>query len=197
MEDFNLWFKIGLEHIADWEGYDHILFLFALSGVYSLKDWQPLLILITAFTIGHSITLAVSTLNIFSIDSKITEFLIPLTILSTCVNNLASTQTKPSLSNLKFKYMMSLLFGFIHGIGFSYLLKSLLGKEQSIVFPLFSFNLGIEVGQILIVTGILIISLIVQNFGKIKQEKWNFFLSSATFGIAFVLTLERFFDWLN
>jgi hypothetical protein len=168
--------------------------LFALSGVYSFKNWKTLLILITAFTIGHSITLATSVLNIFSAKSNLIEFLIPLTIVITCLYNLKFPHYKSNSGSLKFKYSMALFFGFIHGLGFSYLLKSLLGKEVSILFPLFSFNIGIEVGQILIVVGILLISYTLKFIFQIKSDKWNFFLSSATFGVAFIMLLERFSD---
>lgn len=189
MSDFYIWFITGLEHIADWNGYDHMLFLLALSGIYSLTDWKKLLILITAFTVGHSVTLALSVLNYIVIKSEWIEFLIPLTILSTCILNLKNLD-KP-VNNQSFKYILILFFGLIHGLGFSYLLKSLLGKEENITLPLFAFNIGLEAGQILIVGLIFLISLTLTSFFNIAEREKNFFISSAVFGIAFIMTCER------
>lgn len=189
MNDFYIWFITGLEHIADLNGYDHMLFLLALCGVYSFKDWKNLLILITAFTIGHSVTLALSVLNYIIIKSEWIEFFIPVTILSTCILNLKNLD-KP-VKNQSVKYILTLFFGLIHGLGFSYLLKSLLGKEENISLPLFAFNIGLEAGQIIIVGLIFLISLTLTSFLKIAERDKNFFISSAVFGIAFIMTSER------
>lgn len=190
MGEFNIWFITGLEHIADLNGYDHMLFLLALCGVYSTKDWKKILLLITAFTIGHSITLALSTLEFILIKSEWIEFLIPLSILITCILNLKNLDMP--LKHHWNKYIITLFFGLIHGMGFSYLLKSLLGKHESIIYPLFAFNIGLEAGQIIIVASIFLISLILTSYKKINERDKNFFISSATFGIAFIMTVERF-----
>ncbi|MFN4234918.1 MAG: HupE/UreJ family protein [Bacteroidia bacterium] len=187
--EFYYWFLIGLEHIADWNGYDHMLFLLALCGVYSISDWKKLLVLITAFTIGHSLTLALSVLNLVAIKSEWIEFFIPLTILITCIFNLINLNQP--LKNHYAKYALTLFFGLIHGLGFSYLLKSLLGKEENITLPLFAFNIGLEAGQIIIVGFIFLISLTLSGIFKITERDKNFFISSAVFGIAFIMSLER------
>jgi len=189
MQDFTLYFDLGLHHILDWQGYDHILFVMALCGIYTLKDWKKVLILVTAFTIGHSITLALSVLNIVHFNSKIIEFLIPVTILITALSNILSKKSKPK--SLKFKYFLALAFGFIHGMGFSNYLKSLLGKSTSIIGELFAFNIGLEVGQVIIVLFTLILGFILVSIVKIKLWDWTFFLSSAIFGISFIMAAER------
>ena len=84
MQDFPLYFELGWQHILDWQGYDHILFITALCGVYLLYDWKKVLILVTAFTVGHSITLALSVFNLISIQTSWIEFFIPITIAFTC-----------------------------------------------------------------------------------------------------------------
>jgi len=188
--DFNLWFSTGLQHIADWNGYDHILFLLALCGVYSLKEWKTILLLITAFTIGHSITLALSVFDVVVINSNIIEFLIPVTILLTCIANLYRLN-KPRITGFKFNYVATLLFGLIHGMGFSYLLKSLLGKDENSLSPLFAFNIGLEAGQIIIVFISLFILLFLTELLRIKPRDKNFFISSAVFGIALIMAIER------
>jgi hypothetical protein len=190
LDDFNLWFITGIEHIADWQGYDHILFLLALCGVYEIKQWKNVLVLITAFTIGHSITLALSVTNAFSINSEIIEFLIPITIILTASYNLY-TNYKNKQNNAKISYGAAVLFGFIHGMGFSYLLKSLLGKSESILSPLFAFNIGLEAGQIIIVSSILIISLFLTSVLKINPKLKNNFISLGVLIIASIMAFER------
>lgn len=190
LTDFYLWFSTGLEHIADWKGYDHILFILALCGVYGLRDWKQLLILVTAFTLGHSLTLALSVLDILNVKSAVIEFLIPITIVLTCIMNLTDLK-RISQRGFRIRYLAALFFGLIHGMGFSYLLKSLLGKEENIVSPLFAFNIGLEAGQLLIVAAVLLLSWLTTTLIHIQEKDKNFFLSSAVFGIAFVMMLER------
>jgi hypothetical protein len=189
MQDFYLYFDLGLHHILDWQGYDHILFVMALCGIYTIKDWKQVLILVTAFTIGHSVTLALSVLNIVQFSTKIIEFLIPVTILITAFSNIIGKRSKPK--NINLKYFLALAFGFIHGMGFSNYLKSLLGKSSSIVVELLAFNVGLEVGQVLIVISTLVFAFILTSIVKIKLWDWTFFLSSAIFGIAFIMAAER------
>jgi hypothetical protein len=189
MQDFALYFELGWQHILDWQGYDHILFVMVLCGAYTLRDWKRVLFLVTAFTIGHSITLALSVLKFIHVNSALIEFLIPLTILITATTNILNKSAKPKA--IKFRYILALFFGLIHGLGFSNYLKSLLGKSASIVGELFSFNLGLEFGQVIIVLSILILSFILINLIKIKQRDWTFFLSSAIFGISFIMAAER------
>ena len=196
MNEFWLWFNTGTEHILDWHGYDHILYVIVLCVLFSVKEWKKLLVLVTAFTIGHSLTLAVSVLNIFTVKQGIIEVLIPITIIATCLvnifhkNRLNSTNKNANYS-YKFNYALALLFGFIHGMGFSYILRSMLGKEESIVFPLLSFNLGLELGQLIIVAGMLLFSVFLSRFTRIKNADYVFYTSFAVFGIAFLLFVQR------
>lgn len=147
-----LWFQTGFEHITDLAGYDHMLFLLILCSVYSFRNWDWL-ILITAFTIGHCITLALSVLNIIRLPSSLIEFLIPLTILISTIFRWIQVEKNENKSYQKDQkvYAVTLLFGLIHGLGFSNMLRSLLGSQADILQPLLFFNLGLEVGQIVIV----------------------------------------------
>ena len=188
MSDFSLWFSTGIWHILDWNGYDHICYIVCLTIPFSLVEWKKILLLVTAFTIGHSITLGLSTIGIISPPQKLIECLIPLTILVTAAYTLYSGE-QTNLS-MQWMYGSALFFGFIHGMGFSYLLRSLLGKQDSILLPLFSFNLGLEVGQFAIVLAVLIISVFLTLFG-IPKKKYRIFLSLVIFGIAIKLLWER------
>lgn len=192
MSIFELYFKLGIQHIADLKGYDHILFILTLCVVYRLSEWKKLLVLITAFTIGHSLTLVLATLNVLRIDGALIEFLIPLTIFITALANVLMDrkQLTPALHYLK--YGTALFFGLIHGLGFSNYLRALLGSEKGLLLPLFSFNLGIEVGQILIVAAILLVTWMVVGLLKYPRRDWHLLLSGAGLGISLVLMIERF-----
>jgi len=191
MTDFSLYFQLGWQHICNWEGYDHILFVTVLCGTYLLADWRKVLVLVTAFTIGHSITLALSVLNIIHINTSLIEFLIPVTIVFTSLVNVLNK--KRTANTMRLNYSLALFFGLIHGMGFSNYLKSLLGSSSNITAQLFAFNLGLEFGQVLIVISALLISYLLIKFTKTPWRDWTLFLSSAIFGIAFIMCIERFF----
>jgi len=189
MGDFGFYFKEGIFHITDWKGYDHILFVMALCLPYLLKDWKQILILVTAFTIGHSITLALSVFNKIIISSTWIEFLIPITILITALENLSQKNTDQQ--HTRWRYISALIFGLIHGMGFSNYLKSMLGKDESIITQLLAFNIGLEVGQLLIVAVVVILSFIAIQIFNAKRKEWNLFVSGGIFGLSFVMALER------
>ena len=196
MNDFYIWFSTGVTHIADWTAYDHILFLFVLCGIYTVHQWKSTLVLITAFTIGHSITLALSVLNILRINSYLVEFLIPITILLTCISNLYFLDKTINRTS-RVNYFMALIFGCIHGLGFSTLLKSMLGRDANILFPLFSFNIGLEAGQLLVIFFIMLFSLAL-TYSIIKDQKqWNKYVSICILVISFILSIERFTELIK
>ncbi len=192
MSLFELYFLLGLQHIADLKGYDHILFILTLCAVYSLKSWKRVLILVTAFTIGHSLTLALATLNLVRINTGLIEFLIPLTIFLTALANLLFGKKQESTLLHSLKYMAALFFGLIHGLGFSNYLRSLLGSEKGLLLPLFSFNLGIEVGQVIIVVIIMLLTMVVVELLNYSRREWHVLLSGAGLGISLVLMIERY-----
>ena len=194
MNEFALYFGLGKDHILDYvNGYDHILFVLALCAVYIIGDWRKILILVTAFTIGHSITLALATLNLINVPTNSIEFLIPLTIFITAVANLFKKEGADSKAKIQINYVFALFFGLIHGLGFSNYLRALLGKQENIVSPLFAFNLGLEFGQILVVAIFLAISFILIELVKVPRRDFRFVLSSAIAGIALVLMKDRIF----
>ncbi|WP_143307891.1 HupE/UreJ family protein [Chitinophaga vietnamensis] len=184
----DLYFQLGWQHIVNWDAYDHILFIIALCAIYVLRDWRKVLVLVTAFTIGHSITLALSVLNVIHIPGELVEFLIPVTICVTAMSNILRKDDEPQ--HLQLNYFYALFFGLIHGLGFSNYLKSMLGSQTNIIKPLLGFNIGLEAGQILIVTIVLLISGITVNISHARRRDWNMFLSSAAFGAAFIMVLQ-------
>lgn len=193
MSQFSVYFQLGLEHILDINGLDHILFVIVLSAMYLPRDWKRVLILVTAFTIGHSITLAMAALGYIKVNEALIEFLIPVTIFITAITNLIKKQHSFHSGKLQTNYFYALFFGLIHGLGFSNYLKSLLGKTQSITIPLFSFNVGIEVGQIIVVAIYLTAASVIVNLLGVSRRDWGMMVSAAVAGMAFLFMIETKF----
>ncbi|HVU98524.1 MAG TPA: HupE/UreJ family protein [Puia sp.] len=172
MQDFKLYFQIGIEHILNPEALDHILFVAALCLRYLMKDWRKVIVLVTAFTIGHSVTLALSALGLVHFATRWIEFLIPLTIVATALNNLVQRKDRVEHpSPLPLIYFFALFFGLIHGLAFASTLVSLVGKDD-LVLPLLAFNLGIEAAQLVVVAAILLISFIFVQAMKMHRIWW-------------------------
>jgi len=188
MEEFKTWFLVGFDHILNAAALDHILFVLALVVVYKPNMIKQIVILITAFTIGHSITLIISALDLITYDQKVIEFAIPLTIVLTSFNNIVNRK-KEIKKAVNSNYVIALVFGLVHGLGFANYLKALL-FEGNIVMELFSFNVGIEVAQLIIVFVFLFFSFLGSNYLFKKRENWVLFVSSAIFGISLMLTLN-------
>jgi len=171
MHPFEFYLMLGFDHISDLAGYDHILFLVVLCAVYRIQQWRNILILVTAFTIGHSITLVLASLDILTIPSGIIKFLIPLTIFITAFHNVLSQDLTTQSSKMGKNYAMALFFGIIHGMDFSNYFKALIMDPSDIVIPLLGFNIGIELGQLLVVFIIVSISLLFLNIIKVKHRE--------------------------
>lgn len=190
---FSTYIELGFHHIFDFKAYDHMLFLLALSAIYTLGDWRKVIALVTSFTIGHSITLALATFNIIKFNSALIEFLIPVTILLTCITNFfklkGAAGKQPTVLSLH--NLMAVAFGLIHGMGFSNFLRAMLGRNGSIWQQLLAFNIGIELGQLLIVTLLLLIGAVALNVFHAKKRDWIMVLSSAAAGVALVLMIEN------
>lgn len=190
MNDFPLYFETGFKHIADLQGIDHILFVMALCLRYQFADWRKILVLVTAFTIGHSITLALSVFNVLNYPVKWIEFLIPVTIVITAISNVF-VRKFTFRTRFPVIYFLALLFGLVHGLGFSNYLKSLLGRDQNVVPQLLAFNIGLEAGQLLIVSIILMISFIFVSLIKCNRREYVLYVSGGIFALALQMAIER------
>jgi HupE / UreJ protein len=189
MGDFGFYFGLGWEHIISSGALDHQLFIAALVAIYLLKDWKQVLVLVTAFTIGHSLTLLLSVLDIIRFPSNWVEFLIPVTIVITAFSNLF--QKKFTARSIRINYFLALFFGLIHGMGFANSIRFMLANDQNLGWSLFGFNLGLEAGQIVVVLMLLTVAHIIVNLVKVNRRDWVIFLSAAVFGLAFKILLER------
>lgn len=172
-----------------WDALDHQLFIAALSAIYLLKGWRQVLVLVTAFTIGHSLTLALSVYDVIRFDSKWVEFLIPCTIIITAISNLF--QKKFTARSIRINYFLALFFGLIHGMGFANAIRITLASGQSIGWGLFGFNLGLEAGQIAVVLVLLLVSEVIIDLFKVNRREWVIFLSAAVFSLAVKMAIER------
>jgi len=191
MDDFQLFVNLGLKHVLDWKAYDHVLFLIVLTIFYSFKDWKKVLWLITAFTLGHTLSLTLAAYNIVQIKMAIIEFLIPLTILITAIYNILKVNSPPK--NIKINALFALIFGLIHGIGFSSYFKILVGESENKLLPLIEFAFGIEIAQIIVVIFVLLSSYIVLNVFKRSKRDWILVISSVVIGFVIPMLIERKF----
>lgn len=190
MQDFTFYFKLGTDHILTWDAIDHILFVAALCLRYLWQDWRKVVVLVTAFTIGHSLTLALSALGLIKVNAGFIEFLIPLTIAATCITNIfqKNTEQKKQVSLI---YILALFFGLIHGLAFAGTLLSMEGKE-GLVAHLLAFNLGIEVAQLLIVLVILLISYLAVQQLKLSRMVWLRGASALILVVSLFWAYQRF-----
>lgn len=193
MNEFGLWFAMGIEHILDLNGYDHILFVTLLVFTFPLQEWRKLLVLITAFTLGHSISLALGTTGVITFSQSWIEFLIAASILASAIYQLYCFK-KEAVQKNYFIYLIITLFGLVHGLGFSILLSSMLSHEQSVILPLFSFNLGLELGQIIIVFVVLVFSLLLTSLYKGAFKFYKLTLVCIIAIIALKISAERLLD---
>ncbi len=194
LSEFLVYLRLGFEHITDVRGYDHILFVAVLTASY-LGQWRRLFWLVTAFTVGHSVTLALATLDLIRFSSSIVEFLIPVTILATSLVNLwgrepaADTGERSCAASLK--YVIAAGFGLIHGMGFSNFLRAALGAEESIFVPLLAFNIGLEIGQLSIVAILVVFAgILVRSLG-LRRRAWVLTVSAICGVSALVMIVQR------
>jgi HupE / UreJ protein len=197
VDEFYSFVQLGWRHIADPKAYDHLLFVVTLCAPYRPAEWRRVLLLVTAFTIGHSLTLVLAGLDILRVPTNWVEVLIPITILLTALHNAASpappTPGQPGLFTkaLSVRYSFALFFGLIHGMGFSNFFRALLGETSQVALPLFGFNAGIELGQVLIVLCFFLLAWGVARFFRVLQRDWTLFISGAGAGVALVLISQN------
>jgi hypothetical protein len=191
LDEFALYLRLGFGHITDVAGYDHILFVLACCAVYGWREWRTAAVQVTAFTLGHTVTLALATLRLVTVSSALVEFLIPLTVVATCVANLRDGGSAGLHRTTYVRYLITAAFGCIHGLGFSTYLRALLGAEDAITWPLFAFNVGLELGQLVIVAIGLAVGAVVTRRSIITPRQWAVGLSLIVGAIASWLAIER------
>ena len=191
MSEFWIYFQIGLKHVLDIHAYDHVLFLIALVIPYGFKDWKRILLLVTVFTVGHTLALLLSVFGIIAVKANIVEFLIPITILITAVFHLFTAGKASKSESVNLIFFVTLFFGIIHGLGFSNYFKTILGgTASSKLVPLLEFALGIEVAQLIVVFVVLIVSYIVQTVFRFSKRDWALVMSAFVIGVVIPMIVE-------
>jgi predicted membrane protein len=189
MSDFWLYFKLGLEHVLDWKAYDHILFLIALSATHTILSWKRLLVLVSLFTAGHSISLLLANYEIVRVSSRVIEFLIPLSILIAALYNLYASKNQKAEKKSGLILIITIFFGLIHGFGFAAYYKMI--NIDGGILPLLEFALGVEASQIIIVILVLVVAFIFQSFFRIAKRDWVLVVSSIVIGFVFPMLVEN------
>jgi hypothetical protein len=191
MSDFWIYFQIGLKHVLNIYAYDHVLFLVALAVPFTFKDWQRIVLLVTLFTVGHTMALLLSVYEIVAIKVNVVEFLIPITIFITALFSLFTAGKSSKKESLNLVFFITLFFGIIHGLGFSNYFKTILGgSANSKLIPLSEFALGIEAAQIIVVFVVLVLSYIVQTVFRFSKRDWTLVMSAFIIGVVLPMILE-------
>jgi hypothetical protein len=189
MNDLAFYFKEGIFHILSLDALDHLLFLLALVSIFQWKEWKNILLLVTAFTIGHACTLFLSAYKLIHINDSLVEILIPCTIVITAfLNTINQSQNE---KKIKIQYFLALFFGLIHGLGFANTIRFMLAKDQSMAWSLFGFNIGVEVGQISVVFIILLINYFWIAVLKLPYKFWVYLLNFSAIVLGLKIILER------
>ncbi|WP_412561833.1 MULTISPECIES: HupE/UreJ family protein [Winogradskyella] len=190
----NFWFnvKIGINHILDINGYDHVLFLMVLAVPYVFKDWKRVLVLVTLFTVGHTVSLFLGAYDVVTVNSKLVEFLIPITILIAAIYNVFTAGKKERNNKISVLFITTLFFGLIHGLGFAREAKML--DDGSLAF-LIEFAIGIEIAQIIVVFIILFLGFLFQTIFRFSRRDWVMVLSAIVIGLVIPMIIGS--DLLN
>lgn len=192
MSDFYVYFQIGLKHVLDWNGYDHVLYLLALNCTSSFKEWKRVLFLVSFFTIGHTLSLLLSVFGFIIFKTDLIELMIPLTILVTAIFNIFTIKKTNKHNSIGVVATITFLFGVVHGIGFSnYFQNLLMGSLSDKIFPTLSFSIGIEAAQVVVVIAVLTSAYVLQTFFKITKREFVLVVSSIVVGVVLPMILER------
>ncbi|MBL4888136.1 MAG: HupE/UreJ family protein [Flavobacteriaceae bacterium] len=189
MSEFWLYLKLGLTHVLDWKAYDHVLFLIVLIAAYTFSNWQRILVLVSVFTLGHTLSLFLASFELISINKNLVEFLIPLTILIAALYNIMTSGKAKNKSRNSILYGITLFFGLIHGLGFASFFIHI--NDEGHLLPLLEFALGIEAAQIVVVFIVLVLAFIGQFILRFNKRDWILIVSSVVIGMVIPMLVEN------
>ncbi|MBO3099260.1 HupE/UreJ family protein [Gelidibacter pelagius] len=189
----NFWFnvKYGMNHVLDINAYDHVLFLLVLTIPYMFKDWKRIILLVTIFTLGHTLSLVLAVYGIISVNASLVEFLIPITIMVVALYNVFTAGKKAPSEKIGILFLSTLFFGLIHGLGFAGEFKMFVGRAESKLMPLVEFALGIELAQIIIVFVVLFVGFLCQTIFRISKRDWIVVLSAVVVGLVIPMLINN------
>lgn len=191
IDDF--WFNVeyGMNHVLDINAYDHVLFLIVLTIPYLFKDWKRVFILVSVFTIGHTLSLSLAAYGVVSVSSQLVEFLIPVTILIVALYNVFTTGKGAQKGKVGVLFLSTLFFGLIHGLGFAREFRMFVGSSESKLVPLLEFALGIEIAQIIIVFVVLFLGFLFHTVFRFSKKDWIMVISSIVVGLVIPMLLAN------
>jgi len=191
----NFWFNVqyGIHHVLDINAYDHILFLIVLTVPYLFKDWKRVLLLVSTFTLGHTLSLVLAVYGVISVNAKLVEFLIPVTIMVVALYNVFTAGKKTQNEKVGILFFSTLFFGLVHGLGFAREFKMFVGNADNKLITLLEFALGIEMSQVIIVFVMLFLGFICQTVFRFNRRDWVMVISAIVVGLAIPMLLQRGF----
>ena len=189
MENFWFYFKLGFDHVLDPSGLDHFYFLIALTLPFMFREWQKLLIWVSIFTLGHTLSLFASNFKWILVDGKWVEFLIPITIGINCISVLFKQRN--TVSKASWINSITLFFGIIHGFGFGRYFRMISIDDENVAISLLEFALGVEFAQVVIVLSMLLTNFLVIRVFGFKIQKWELIVAALIFSQAISMTVEN------
>ena len=188
----NLWFnlKYGMDHVLDLKAYAHILFLLVLTVPYMFKDWKRILLLVTIFTLAHTLSLILSVYGIVSVDANLIKFLIPITIMVVALYNVFTAGKKAPSEKIGILFLSTVFFGLIKGLGFASQFKRFTSRTDSKLLTLIELELGIELGQIIVVFIVLFLGFLCQTIFRFSRRDWIVVLSAVVVGLVIPMLIN-------
>lgn len=191
----NFWFNVqhGINHVLDIKAYDHVLFLIVLTVPYMFKDWKRVLLLVSVFTLGHTLSLVLAVYGIISVKAQMVELAIPITILIIALFNVFTSGKGAQKEKVGILFLSTLFFGLIHGLGFAREFNMLLSDSDNKLILLLEFALGIEIAQIIIVLAVLLLGYIMQTVFRFNKRDWLMVISAIVVGLVIPMILNSEF----
>lgn len=189
----NFWFNVeyGINHVLDPNAYDHILFLIVLTIPYVFKDWKRVLLLVSIFTLGHTLSLVLAAYNVVRVNAAVIEFLIPISILIVALFNVLTSGKGAQKEKIGVLFLSTLFFGLIHGLGFAREFQMLSRSSESKLLLLVEFALGIELAQVIVVFVILFLGYLFQTVFRFSKRDWIMVVSSVVIGLVIPMLLNH------
>ncbi len=194
MSEFWIYFEIGVRHFLSRNAYEPFLFLMALSIPFAFKDWKKLLILATVFSVSFAIALLLSIYGMVLIKPELINIIIPLSIVVMALYQLFTVGKGAKNGTISVLIFLTLFFGIVDGLKFSNQFKTILdsgGTNKSVHF--FEFLIGIEVVQLAIILGMLILAYIAQSGFRFSKRDWTLVITSFIIGVVFPIIIENKF----
>jgi hypothetical protein len=184
-------FQDGVYHILNIQSYDHILFLIVLTVPYLFKDWKRVFVLISIFTVGHCVSLALTTYDIINVNLKLIELLIPISILLVALFNVFTTGKRSHGPTIGLVFFTALFFGLVHGLGFVSAFERLISSSENKLIALLEIGLGLEIGQLFVAFIVIFLSFLCQTIFRFSKRDWVMVTSAIVVGVVLPILIDN------